>query len=220
MPRKENPRGKETILTYRYPVTINPSQRSKRIILRVDAKRNCFVLTIPTGCPREAALQFLEQHESWMEMTGSRALQDRLPSYLNGEKHMLLGELVTLGQDGIPAGTAFLRLRAGAITDYIRRILPIWEARTGIRIKCVRWRNINTRWGSCNSKTGEIHLAAKLQMYPPACVELVLLHEMCHMRHNDHSEAFYRELARWIPDHRDRERRLKEFDPRPILPGA
>ena len=198
---------------------INPSQRAKRIILRVDTKKNGFVLTVPAGCPREEALRFLEQHEAWMEKYGSSELQESMPSYQPGEKHMLLGDLVTLGQDGIPAGTSFLKLRAGTITDYLRRILPIWETRTGIRIKCIRWRNMNTRWGSCNSKTGEIHLASKLQMYPPACVELVLLHEMCHMRHNDHSEAFYRELARWIPDHRERERLLKEFDPRPVLPG-
>lgn len=218
MPGKENSRGKETIYTYAYPVEVNPSARSKRIILRADTKRNCFVLTVPMGCPREEALRFLALHEAWMEEVGSRELQKDKPLYRAGEKHMLLGEPVTLGQDGIPEGAAFLQMRAAAITDYIRRILPAWEMRTGIRIRCIRWRNMNTRWGSCNSKTGEIHLASKLQMYPPACVELVLLHEMCHMRHSDHSEAFYRELARWIPDHRERARRLREFDPRPILP--
>ena len=217
MPRKENPCGKETVRVYRFPVIINPSGRSKRLILRADTKKNCFVLTVPPGCTRDDAMRFLEQHEAWMEKTGANLLQAQKPLYAEGEKHMLLGELVTLGRDGIPAGKAFLNMRAGRIIEYVRSILPAWQQKTGIQIRSVRWRNMNTRWGSCNSRTGEIHLASKLQMYPPECVELVLLHEMCHMRHSSHGKAFYDELSRWIPDHRERQRRLREFDCRPIL---
>ena len=45
--------------------------------------------------------------------------------------------------------------------------------------------------------------------YPDEAIDAVVVHELCHMLHRDHSPAFYREVERWLPDYREREKLLK-----------
>jgi len=61
-----------------------------------------------------------------------------------------------------------------------------------------------SRWGSC-SRVGVISLNARLLLLPPALVDYVLVHELCHTRQPDHSPAFWHLVARYCPaypDHR------------------
>ena len=145
-------------------------------------------------------------------------LQSWQPAYARGERHCVMGSRVVLGENGVPEGKAFLTWQGKACVEFLRQILPVWEQRTGLRVARIRWRNMTSRWGSCNVKTGEIHLSTRLILYPKDCIELVLLHEMCHMRHADHSAAFHAELEKWLPDAKRREQLLKSFDPRPLPP--
>lgn len=218
MPGKAAACQKETVQGFGAPVIIQPNARAKRLILRLDIKKKGFVLTVPAGFLREDAIQFLKLNTPWMD----RVIQEELcgwdPAFLPGERHMVLGKQITLGRDGLPAGRDFLKLRMQLAETYVREILPGWEQRMGVRIPRIRWRDMTSRWGSCNVKTGEIHLSTRLQMYPPACIELVLVHEMCHMHHHNHSAAFHEELNRLIPDTAQREYLLRRFDPKPLPP--
>jgi hypothetical protein len=63
------------------------------------------------------------------------------------------------------------------------------------------------RWGSCTAK-GAIRLSAKLLFLPPHLTRHVLLHELAHLRHCNHSQAFYRFLAALDPDWRGHNREL------------
>jgi predicted metal-dependent hydrolase len=61
-----------------------------------------------------------------------------------------------------------------------------------------------SRWGSC-SRGASISLNARLRLVPPAVVDYVLVHELCHTREPNHSPAFWRLVARYCPaypDHR------------------
>ena len=46
--------------------------------------------------------------------------------------------------------------------------------------------------------------------YPPEAVEYVVVHELCHIRHHDHSAAFWQEVARYLPDYKARRQLLRQ----------
>ena len=70
----------------------------------------------------------------------------------------------------------------------------------------VRFRVMTSRFGSCSSGTHALTFNAKLCEYPPAFIEYVVVHELCHFLHPDHSDAFWAEVGRVLPDWREREK--------------
>ena len=56
----------------------------------------------------------------------------------------------------------------------------------------VRWvTNQQTRWASCSSATGEIRVSTRLKGVPGWVLDSVLVHELCHLVHPDHSRSFH-----------------------------
>ena len=70
-----------------------------------------------------------------------------------------------------------------------------------------RHRYMKSRWGSC-STSGRVSLNTHLVKLPAALIEYVVLHELCHMRHMNHSPPFYELLAAYLPAWKDRRREL------------
>jgi predicted metal-dependent hydrolase len=58
---------------------------------------------------------------------------------------------------------------------------------------------MENRWGSCTSK-GKIILNTELIKAPRACIEYVIIHELCHLVYKNHTKAFYNLLTREMPD--------------------
>ncbi|QOC23124.1 M48 family metallopeptidase [Wenzhouxiangella sp. AB-CW3] len=72
----------------------------------------------------------------------------------------------------------------------------------GFRIGRITIRNQRSRWGSCSAQ-GNISLNARLLLCSPPACRYVLLHELAHTEHLDHSPAFWQRVAELVPDHRD-----------------
>ena len=68
-------------------------------------------------------------------------------------------------------------------------------------------RNMAKRWGSC-SPTGKMILNTHLIKASSYCIDYVIMHELCHLIHQNHSRAFYRLLTRILPDWETRKKRL------------
>ncbi len=74
-----------------------------------------------------------------------------------------------------------------------------------------------TRWGSCSS-SGTISLTWRLVMAPPEVADYVIVHELVHTRHPNHSPAFWAQVAAHLPDYRQRAQWLKSQGAKLALP--
>lgn len=102
------------------------------------------------------------------------------------------------------------RRRAAALFVRLMRKCARMAARHGLPPAALTLRCMRTRWGSCTAK-GRITLNVYLAQAPIECAEYVLMHELCHRVHLNHSPAFYQLLDACLPDWRERRRRLNQI---------
>lgn len=87
--------------------------------------------------------------------------------------------------------------------------LEAYAKALGARRPKVMVREQNRRWGSC-SEDGSIRMNARLIAFDEALIDYVCAHEACHLKIMDHSPRFHALLGSILPDHRERQRALKE----------
>jgi predicted metal-dependent hydrolase len=87
--------------------------------------------------------------------------------------------------------------------------LQIWSKQMQLFPKLVRLRNQKTRWGSCNSR-GAININWRLMGAPLHVLDYILIHELAHLQHMDHSEKFWNLVQRHCADYQMAEDWLKK----------
>lgn len=97
---------------------------------------------------------------------------------------------------------------ASKFDEILRRVYPLF-APYSVPFPIVKIRNMRSRWGSCTAETGTIRLNLQLMKADEGCIEQVVLHELAHFVHADHSPAFYALLTQLMPDWKERKRRLE-----------
>ena len=98
-----------------------------------------------------------------------------------------------------------LKARAAAI---LPEKVACWSKKTGLIPTGVKITAARRRYGSCNSRGG-ICLSCFLAELPEAAVDLVIVHELCHLKVMGHGPAFYALLERILPDWRERKKLLQ-----------
>ncbi len=76
-----------------------------------------------------------------------------------------------------------------------------WQPIVGKTANETRIKKMTTRWGSCNTKAKRVWLSVYLPAYPIECTEYVIVHELCHLHHANHSSAFWAEVERAMPEY-------------------
>lgn len=176
-----------------YSVRVSP--RTKRVTLKISPPGG-LVVVIPCGFKKERISAIVEERRTWIERALSRVLPAGAP---NGDiippddfLFPLVGRLVELTGDNI-----LLRLRTLAE----RNLVPwAWNVSDEIGLRPERFfiRNQKSIWGSCSSK-GKINLNQKLLFLEPHLVRYVILHELCHLEHKNHSSRFWTYLKGFEP---------------------
>ncbi len=92
------------------------------------------------------------------------------------------------------------------VQEYLRHYLPLFAVRGVAPPAAVRCKVMKSRWGSCASATHSLNFNARLCERPRAFIEYVVVHELCHFLHADHSAAFWREVEHYLPDWKARDR--------------
>lgn len=164
--------------------------RSRRRTVALEVTREGRVLVrAPLRMPQGEIERFVASHAAWLEKAQAKvaARQAAHPPLTEQE-------------------TAALRQRA-------KELLPDrvahYAAIMGVTPTSVKITSARTRFGSCSGKNG-ICFSLYLMQYPEEAIDYVVVHELAHIRHHDHSPAFYDQVARVLPDYKARQRLLKE----------
>ena len=146
---------------------LNP--RAKRYIIRI--KQNAVSVTIPRGGNYKFAENFFQESRSAIiqKISEIKAKEDSPKPTITQQQE------------------TELRYKANL---FLPKELERLAARHGFVYTAVKTRKSKTRWGSCSSKR-TINLSFYLILLPQHLIEYVLLHELCHTVHMDHSPAFW-----------------------------
>lgn len=186
-------------------------------------------VSCPTGTPDADIERFVASQSRWLHKRRAAVLQmrDERTKHDAGDTVLLWGRslplVVTYGRPygaslrgetillNLPEnGTAdergklihsFLRARLGLA---IPPLLARWQAALGVQASGWHVRDMTTRWGSCNTRTGRLCFNLRLAAKDPRCLEYVVVHELSHLIVAGHSAAFWNCVARCLPDWRQR----------------
>lgn len=87
--------------------------------------------------------------------------------------------------------------------------LDYYSQKYGFEYKKMSVKEQRTRWGSCSTR-GNINLNWRLLFAPLDVIDHVIIHELCHLKHHNHSKAFWREIESIQPDYEGKKKWLKE----------
>jgi len=102
--------------------------------------------------------------------------------------------------------TEWYREQARAV---ISERVELYAARHGFTYRKIRITSARTRWGSCSSM-GNLNFTWRLVMAPPEVIDYVVVHELAHLRVNNHSKEFWKQVERIMSDYKQRLKWLKE----------
>lgn len=205
------------------PVALRRSARARRMTLRVARAGGEVVLTLPVSVSLAEGRAFAESRAGWLRKTRAAAPQTsavRAGSLIPvGGRMLRLTPTATrlVGIDGEhliypthrpvgPTVSAWLKQMARnrlalACDRYARQI--------GRPYRALSLRDTRSRWGSC-THDGRLMFSWRLAMAPPEVLDYVAAHEVAHLRHMDHSPAFWAATGSLMPDYETRRQWLRQ----------
>ncbi len=177
-------------------------------------------------------VKFLESQKSWLHKNLKTILEQKnkypKKKFIDGEKYLFMGRLlpikfiehknkkikVQITSDEI---LLFKNKSLSYSTEDIRKSLNQFYKNAGKEVlakviaekskvmqlfpKKVSYRAQKTRWGSCSSE-GSLSMNWKLIFSPPESIEYVVIHELAHLRYQDHSQQFWSLVENYSPDYK------------------
>ena len=167
---------------------IRSSRRTLGLEITADLR---VVVRAPRLCSKRRIEDFVFRHEEWIHQ--HMAIQER-------RRACAMARAVT------PEQEAELRRLAA---EYIPARVAVFAPLVGVVPAGVKITSAQKRFGSCSGKN-RLCFAWRLMQYPPEAIDYVVVHELCHILHHDHSAAFWSAVARVMPDYKQRQALLRD----------
>ncbi|MEM5788345.1 MAG: SprT family zinc-dependent metalloprotease [Syntrophobacteraceae bacterium] len=218
---------------------IRRSSRRKTLSLCVYPDSRVIVAA-PEGVSNKEIAGFVERKSDWVRkrLNLNRQKKEKMIAreFISGEKLLYLGAEKTLEvRDGQRAGVLLEEdkiivhlgtgLPSASRAPFVRRQLVTWYGNMasrkiserlrhfalviGVTPVKVRIKSLRSRWGSCSSR-GSINFAWNIILAPEPVLDYLVVHELCHMVHHNHSSEYWRLVASFIPDYIARRKWLRE----------
>ncbi len=193
---------------------------------------------------------FLQQRWAWLQEKREQFADEPAPvplAYADGLRFLHLGQRYALRlqpstrtQISLEGEELVVRMPPLVLEsqEEIEQAIRRWQRREALRVFPLRLafcheamrelqlpfpalsvRRMRSRWGSCSSK-GAITLNLELIRMPPACIDYVIIHELCHLQEFHHGPAFYALQARFLPDWAERKALLNGLARQQYLQAA
>jgi predicted metal-dependent hydrolase len=208
---------------------LHRSHGRRRISLSIDERG------LRIGAPLRASMREIEtvlrDHARWVMHKLAEWGEKRTPGrrWEDGETLMLLGKPlhlhITAGTEGVAQHESTLQVSTPRLQpEHIAALARTWlrtQALSDFAIRVERYRqsmrvtpvdirlsNARTRWGSCHA-SGRILLNWRLIQMPERLIDYVVVHELSHLRHMNHSKHFWTVVANEIPEYAARRREIR-----------
>lgn len=164
--------------------------RSCRRTLALEITRDCRVLVrSPLGLSQAKIDAFVVSHADWIQ------------THLEQQRQ----RMASAPPPPTAADIAALKAKA-------RTVLPekvaYWSAKMGVRPTGLKITTARKRYGSCSGKNS-LCFSCFLMDCPEEAIDLVVVHELCHIREKNHGPRFYALLGQYLPDYKERKKLLR-----------
>ena len=201
----------------------------KSISLSLD-KDGVPVIKAPYSAPAEIIDRFYNNKKDWVEAQIEKytAREAERRKVLDSDVKMLtlFGREYPVTHENRPYGfdwmtfnlpdESFAELKPYIISIYRRIALADIPQRVrkyaqmiGVSPSAVKINSASTRWGSCSAKAS-LNFSWKLILAPDDVIDYVVVHELCHIKHMNHSPEFWSEVGKIVPDWREKRESLKD----------
>lgn len=163
---------------------------SKRRTISISVRGGVLTVKAPIGTNPDKIKELVGKHSRWIEGHLLRAdMEEKLYSSLDEGK---ITELRALAR------------------EYFTRKTKLYADIMGLEYNNIRISSARSRFASCSSK-GNISYSYRLMLYPDACREYVIVHELAHIIEMNHSDKFWKIVEKYMPDYKKRRAELKKI---------
>lgn len=213
-------------------ILIHKIIRSKRRTIGLEITPEAkLIVHSPMHVSKACITKIVEEKADWIieKQANAQLRREKYPAKtcIQGETFILLGEPLTLvfdsnahavevnGQDLImpeqlrqnaqAAITKWYKLEA---LDILKKRADFYSGQTGINFETLKITSALSRWGSCSGR--RICFTWRLAMAPIGMIDYVVVHELSHIPHPNHSKAFWQCVAKIMPDFETRRNWFRE----------
>ncbi|WP_121626552.1 M48 family metallopeptidase [Poseidonibacter antarcticus] len=147
------------------------------------------------------ALELLERKKNWL----IKALSHINQTQLNDDEFLYFGEIKKLYDYKIKNIDKFYR---ESIEKVIPSLVEKYSKLMNLYPTSIKYRKNKRTWGSCNYKNG-LNFNTQLCKFPIEIAQYVVVHELAHIKHKNHSKKFWNLVECYCPDYKEREKLFK-----------